>query len=122
MDDLYIIKFSYHLYEQVYAVIFQSGRRDFAEIFLHHMLTILLIFFSYSVNYTGFGASIMLIHDITDTIVSLFKLSADITRTWFQAFTYFLMFSGWIYFRLYILPMHLMTSLYQEGSQSDNPA
>jgi hypothetical protein len=82
LDDLYVIKLSYHLYEQAYAVIFQSNRKDFAEIFFHHMLTIFLILFSYTINYTAYGAAIMLIHDITDNIVSIFKLSVDITQKW----------------------------------------
>ena len=56
----------------------------------------------------------MLVHDVTDTAVSIFKITVDITHTWFQAFTYFIMFISWIYLRLYIFPVHIMTKLISE--------
>ena len=105
LDDLYVIKLSYHVYEQIYAMGFQYNRRDFAEISLHHIFTIFLVLFSYMSNWLPYGSMIMLIHDITDTIVSIFKLTVDITPTWVQATSYGLMFFGWVYFRLYIFPV-----------------
>lgn len=48
IDDLYIIKFTYHLYELPYTLVFHRHRRDFSEFILHHLLTIGLIVFSYS--------------------------------------------------------------------------
>ena len=114
LDDLYIIKLSYHFYEQFYTLAFQRQRRDFAEISLHHFLTIILVLFSYNTNYIPFGAAVMLVHDVTDTAVSIFKITVDITHTWFQAFTYFIMFISWIYLRLYIFPVHIMTKLISE--------
>ena len=40
-----------------------------------------LIFFSYSLNMLPIGAAVMVLHDITDLAVTLFKLTTDITPT-----------------------------------------
>lgn len=112
MDDLYIIKLSYHLYEQMYTLIFQRERRDFPEIMLHHFLTLVLILFSYSVNFMPMGAVVMLIHDVTDLVVSVFKLCVDICSHTVQFCVYGVMFVSWIYFRLYIFPVYIIQQYY----------
>jgi hypothetical protein len=79
LDDFYIFKLSYHFYELGYSTLFQRGRSDFPEYFLHHLMTWSLIFFSYSLNMLPMGCIVMLVHDVTDLSVTLFKLTIDVT-------------------------------------------
>ncbi len=118
LDDIYVVKLSYHLYELIYTLIFQKGRRDFAEINLHHFLTLILILYSYSTKFMPAGATIMFIHDITDSTVSIFKLCVDITAKWVQTAAYVLMLTSWVYFRLYIFPIHIIYRMNEEVSNS----
>ena len=53
LDDFYVFKLSYHLYEFFYCIIYQRSRPDFPEYTLHHLMTWALIFFSYSLNMTS---------------------------------------------------------------------
>ena len=50
LDDFYVFKLTYHLYELLYSIMFQRSRSDFPEYVLHHLMTWSLIFFSYSLN------------------------------------------------------------------------
>jgi len=69
---------------------FHRHRRDFSEFMLHHLVTIGLILFSYSLNFLECGAIIMIICDTTDIFVSLLKL-VDILST------------GYVFLPFYIL-------------------
>ena len=79
LDDFYIFKISYHFYELAHTLLYQRQRSDFPEYVLHHLLTWSLIFFSYSLNMQAMGCIVMLVHDITDLAVTMFKLTIDIT-------------------------------------------
>ncbi len=74
-----MFKLSYHLYELIYTVILHRKRPDFPEYFFHHLMTWSLIFFSYSLNTVPIGAAVMILHDVTDLAVTIFKLTVDIT-------------------------------------------
>ena len=79
MDSFYVFKMSYHCYELIYTIIFDRKRADFPEYMLHHFLTFTLILFSYVCNYLPVGAAVMILHDVTDLFVTIFKLNCDLT-------------------------------------------
>lgn len=107
LDDFYIIKFSYHFFECLLATLFHRKRYDFSENFIHHILTIVLICYSYCTNVIPIGAVIMLIMDSSDIFVSFFKLTVDVSpRLQFAMFVG--MFVSWIYLRMWFYPVHLI--------------
>lgn len=114
LDDFYIFKLSYHLYELVYTLVFQRSRSDFPEYLLHHLMTWSLIFFSYSLNMLPLGCIVMLVHDATDLMVTLFKLTIDVTHISVQFIFYSSMLVSWVYFRLWFFPIHLIWGLHWE--------
>ncbi len=79
LDEFYLFKLAYHLYELGYTMLKQRQRPDFPEYMLHHFMTWALIFFSYSVNMIPIGAAVMILHDVTDLTVTIFKLTIDVT-------------------------------------------
>jgi len=85
-------------------ILFHRDRRDFSEMFLHHIVTIVLILFSYTVNFLPVGSVIMLIMDFSDIFVAVFKMAVDVQDT-IQNFFFFLMLATWIYFRMYFFPV-----------------
>ena len=114
LDDFYVFKLSYHFYELIYTLLLHRGRPDFPEYVLHHLMTWSLIFFSYSLTMLPMGSIVMLVHDVTDLIVTLFKLTIDITPLFVQFSIYSSMLASWVYFRLWYFPVHLIYHLYWE--------
>jgi TLC domain len=84
---------------------------------LHHFLTFSLILFSYNLNYLPVGAAVMVLHDVTDLGVSIFKLTIDVTPTAIQIIGYFIMFFTWVYFRLWFFPLHVIGRIVEESLQ-----
>ena len=120
LDDVYVLKLSYHLYELIYSVLFQYNRRDFPEYILHHTLTMVLILFSYSYNFTPIGAVIMIIHDFPDCLVCIFKITADVMSNRVQYAAAACMFFSWIYFRLWFFPYWTIKVYYEQAGHSDH--
>ena len=111
---------AYHGYELVYTLAFQRGRRDFPEYILHHLVTILLISFSYTLNHMRIGAVIMLIHDFTDVIISIFKCAIDTMSTPIQVLVYIVNVSAWVFYRNYFFTFKVIYPYYQQTKDSPN--
>jgi TLC domain len=126
LDSFYILKLSYHFYELVHSSIFDRKRMDFAEYLLHHFLTFALIAFSYVSNFLPIGAAVMILHDVTDMTVSIFKLSIDVTPTIIEVLGYLTMLITWVYFRLWFFPVHVIWRIFKElktwDSNTYNPS
>lgn len=80
MDDFYVMKFAYHFFEFIVAVSFHRSRRDFSEFLLHHIMTMVLISYSYYTNYMPIGMVIMFTMDFSDIFIATFKLAVDINE------------------------------------------
>ena len=114
LDNFYILKLSYHCYELLHTMIFDRKRGDFPEYMLHHFLTFTLILFSYVVNYLPVGAAVMILHDVTDLTVSLYKITSDITPMAIEGSAYLLMVISWVYVRLWYFPSHVICRIFEE--------
>ena len=113
MDSFYIFKMSYHCFELMNTIMFDMKRTDFPEYMLHHLMTWSLIFFSYSLNMLPIGAAVMILHDVTDLTVTLFKLTIDIFPSAVGFFFYGQMIVLWMYFRLWYDPLHVIWRLHE---------
>lgn len=121
LDDLYIIKFTFHFYELPYSLMYHRNRRDFSEFMLHHLVTIGLIVFSYSMNFIEVGIIIMLICDTTDIFVGLFKILDTITNMKTALPLYMAMLISWGYLRVYFYPVHVVMAVYYESKTKEHP-
>jgi len=85
-----------------------TKRKDFFQLFVHHILTIILIIGSYIIAHFRFGAIIMLLHDSSDYWLEGAKIAnyaktqklCDILFVVF-AVTFFL--SRWVYFPFWVM-------------------
>lgn len=107
MDDFFLIKFSYYVFEMLHLVFFQRKRHDFVELITHHLLSVALITIVYNLNMLTV-APVMLITDCTDIFVAIFKLTVDVTPERYQVATYAMMLTSWFYLRIYVLPRELV--------------
>jgi hypothetical protein len=114
LDDLYVIKLAYHFFEAVLTILFHRDRRDFGEFLFHHVLTIALVSYSYFTNFLPIGAVTMLVMDMTDIFVAMFKMAVDINET-MQNALFTLMFFTWSYFRIYYFPVYVLYPFYEQA-------
>lgn len=114
LDDFYIIKFAYHFFEMAHAFLFHRNRRDFSEFLLHHIMTMVLIGYSYYSNFIPIGSVIMLVMDFSDIFVALFKISIDVNES-VQALFFYAMLGSWVYYRIWYYPMHQIMAIYYQA-------
>eukprot|EP00455_Lapot_gusevi_P026861 TRINITY_DN2834_c0_g7_i1.p1 TRINITY_DN2834_c0_g7~~TRINITY_DN2834_c0_g7_i1.p1 ORF type:complete len:368 (-),score=94.98 TRINITY_DN2834_c0_g7_i1:52-1155(-) len=100
---------------------FDVQRKDFLAMFIHHIVTILLVFCSYACNYVRIGVLVLLCHDTADVALEFAKLAKYagyqfIADLGFVAFT--LLF---FVFRLVIFPFWVIHSTLYEGEQIIGP-
>lgn len=53
---------------------FETKRKDFVEMLIHHVVTLLLLCFSWMVNFSRIGALVLAVHDICDVFLHAAKL------------------------------------------------
>ncbi|XP_015229154.1 PREDICTED: ceramide synthase 2-like [Cyprinodon variegatus] len=69
----YMIELGFYL-SLIFSVASDVKRKDFKEQIVHHVATILLISFSWLVNYIRAGTLIMLVHDASDYLMESAKM------------------------------------------------
>ena len=84
-------------------------------------MTLILIGMSYSLNHIPIGSAVMILHDITDTTMNIFKVTIDVTPIPIQAVSYFLMLFSWIYLRLWYFPFYVIGSIFEETNDFSRP-
>ena len=81
LKKYYLLTFGYHIYSMNKLLVTnnKSKRADFMEMFLHHILTLVLYFIGYMTNWTKTGSLIMFLHDWADIPTSLVKCTIETT-------------------------------------------
>ncbi|KAI5084530.1 hypothetical protein GOP47_0000699 [Adiantum capillus-veneris] len=70
----YTSQCGFYVYGLVALIVWETRRKDFGVMFAHHIITILLISFSYSARFLRVGAMTLALHDVSDLIMELAKL------------------------------------------------
>jgi hypothetical protein len=82
----------------------KSVRGDFSEMFIHHMLTNILVFGSSHGRLTRLGSTAFLLHDISDVPVDLSKLANFLKWKLTTCVLFVIMAVTWMITRLILLP------------------
>ncbi|GBF89705.1 LAG1 longevity assurance [Raphidocelis subcapitata] len=98
----YHIQIGFYLQAVPFLMFIEVRRKDWAESFAHHIVTLGLMYYSYYVNFTRPGVIVMLLHDVSDIFLEAAKLSRYAGRqsaatAWFAAFAL-----SWIVLRVVI--------------------
>lgn len=90
-----------------------EARNDFVEMFLHHVVTLLLYGFSYLTNMTAAGAVIMYLHDWADIFAALVRCFAETTFVAISLISVTGTTLAWFYTRLIIFPQIIYASCFK---------
>jgi hypothetical protein len=99
----YLGTMGYHVHQMVQHAM-EEVRNDFVEMYLHHIVTLMLYGFSYLTNQTAGGAMIMFLHDWADVFASLVRCFTETTLDMISLVSVTGMATSWAYTRLYIFP------------------
>ncbi len=79
-------------------------RKDWFESMAHHIITSILIYYSFYANFMRVGVLVMQLHDVSDIFLEAAKLARyankhDLSMAFFITFT-----ASWIYLRIWVYP------------------
>lgn len=85
----YMFQLGFYFQGLLALVTFETRRKDFVELFLHHWVTIFLIIFSYCASQHRIGLNVLIIHDISDIFLYSTKVFHYVDK--FGRFHHFLL-------------------------------
>lgn len=68
----YLVQFAYWL-QQIFVLQIEAPRKDYRELVMHHINTLLLIFASYFCNFTRVGNAVFVCMDLPDAVLAVSK-------------------------------------------------
>ena len=85
-------------------------RKDYNLMFAHHVITLILVVGSYAIDVKRLGALILLLHDSSDIIVDVLRLSHDLeldaeSGIYIAEISFVVNLITWAYMRLYRFPI-----------------
>ncbi|KAG5264413.1 hypothetical protein AALO_G00253520 [Alosa alosa] len=103
----YMIELGFYI-SLLFSVATDVKRKDFKEQIIHHMATIMLLSFSWLVNYIRAGTMIMLIHDASDYLLESAKMFNY--AGWRKTCNYIFILFAMVFFitRLILFPFWIM--------------
>jgi hypothetical protein len=115
MNLAYAADMAYYTYAIPYCIFFETKRKDFWATFLHHVITVVLIAYSFCLGFTKIGVVIMFLHDVCDPWLEMAKLTKYAgcelaTNVLFVIFTI-----TWIVMRVVYFPLWVIHSAVFDG-------
>eukprot|EP00727_Mastigamoeba_balamuthi_P006004 m51a1_g2022 putative longevity-assurance family protein (388) ;mRNA; f:1290319-1291757 len=106
----YAFGLGHSLHAMYFQLLHKERRRDFLEMMVHHIVTVLLITLSYVYGYTRIGTLVLLVHDFSDVFICLARAANECTPDWVVALSFVLLNASWVYLRLFCYPFMLVWS------------
>ena len=103
----YMIPLGFYLASTL-TFLYQHQRKDALQMFLHHLVTLMLIVTSWAVNLIKVGSTILLVHECADIPLLLTKLCGYVGRKELQNGSFIAFFILWIFTRLGLFPFWIM--------------
>jgi len=92
----------------VITQVIDTKRKDFWQMFVHHIVTIALLVLSWSCNFHRMGCMVLAIHDIADVPMEGAKLAKYCNRQRLADLLFAIFTVTWIYTRCYVLPTRVI--------------
>jgi len=103
-----LTELGYHLQSLMFRVYKQRHRNDFLEMALHHSTTVMLISFSFVMNYLRIGTLLLFVHNLVDINIYAIKTTVDTEYIKATVFIYVSLLISYAYYRLYVIPFVIL--------------
>ncbi|KAI9604076.1 hypothetical protein H4Q26_003688 [Puccinia striiformis f. sp. tritici PST-130] len=103
-------------FQQIVVLQVEERRKDYCQMFTHHIVTVFLVCGSYATNFTGIGTAVHTTMDLSDILLAFAKMLnylqvGTIGDASFLAFVF-----SWIYTRHYVL-IRIIFAIYTDLPQ-----
>ena len=109
VNNYYLAGFSFYM-SSTLTFLYQSKRKDSLQMLLHHLVTLLLIMFSYSINFIRIGTLVLLIHECGDIPLLIAKIFVILKKKWLTDVIFVIFVITWIITRIIIYPLWILRS------------
>ncbi|XP_067649176.1 ceramide synthase 2-like [Haliotis asinina] len=98
----------------LFTLFYDVKRKDFWEMATHHMITMLLLYFSWITNYVRVGTLVLVVHDASDHWMAGAKMAKYLKKQMLCEVLFFIFIVIWVYCRLYLYPFRILKTTYFE--------
>ncbi|XP_033762714.1 ceramide synthase 5-like [Pecten maximus] len=105
----YTIELAFY-WNLVFMVLSDHKRKDSNQMFLHHVVTISLIYFSFASNMIRIGMLVLVVHDSVDLWMAGAKMANYLKKETLTDTMFGVFFIVWLYTRLYVYPFRVVWS------------
>ncbi|XP_057292775.1 ceramide synthase 5-like isoform X2 [Hydractinia symbiolongicarpus] len=107
LRSYYLMELSFYT-SLLFSQFIDAKRKDFYQMFLHHIVTIMLIFSSFAINHHRIGVVIMFLHDASDFWLEAAKVfnyakKQRLCDGLFVMFAISFFITRWIYYPIWVL-------------------
>lgn len=92
----------------LFSQFIDTKRKDFWQMFVHHIVTVLLLIFSWASHYHRIGCLVMAIHDVADVPLEGARMAKYCNKQKLADFIFAIFTVVWIYTRCYLLPKRVL--------------
>ncbi|MCO5607421.1 hypothetical protein L7F22_061617 [Adiantum nelumboides] len=117
----YLSQCGFYVYSLVALVVWETRRKDFGVMLAHHIITLLLIGYSYTLRLLRLGAVTLALHDMSDLIMELAKLFKYSGKELPASICFGVFAISWVSLRLMFFPLWIIRSTsYELGKLLDH--
>nr|GME20456.1 LAG1 longevity assurance homolog 2-like [Ipomoea batatas] len=107
---VYMCQCGFYIYSIAALLVWETRRKDFAVMMSHHIITVILISYSYITRFFRIGSVILALHDASDVFMEAAKVFKYSEKE-FGASLFFGLFAiSWLVLRLIIFPFWVIRS------------
>ncbi|PLW19661.1 hypothetical protein PCANC_04825 [Puccinia coronata f. sp. avenae] len=99
-------------FQQIIVLQIEKRRKDYYQMFTHHIVTAILVCGSYSTNFTGIGTAVHTTMDLSDILLAFAKMLNYMQVGPIGDASFLVFVASWIYTRHYIL-FRIIFSIYK---------
>lgn len=108
----FLINLGHHLERAIILVMYKRKTNDFFTMNLHHIITVLLMLYSYLMRQLYWGIPVLLIHDMSETLFNASKFFREIKPLKkFLDITFACFWLSWFYSRILTYTIEILSPL-----------
>nr|GMC83343.1 LAG1 longevity assurance homolog 2-like [Ipomoea batatas] len=107
---IYMCQCGFYVYSIVALLVWETRRKDFAVMMSHHIVTVILISYSYITRFFRIGSVILALHDASDILLEAAKLSKYSKKEFGASLCFGLFAISWLVLRLVFFPFWVIKS------------